>query len=555
MSVIKKARLDLKNGHSGASGIIHDDEQSILEKMDIPGAQRKAAASTTSIDYTGGLDIYSQACRMRLSGIVCTIGPVSRAPETLLELIENGMNVARMNFSHGSHEYHGGTIANCRKAAEMYKEKHGVDPCLAIALDTKGPEIRTGLLEGDDGRKELELVAGAMIKITTNDEYKEKCTADYLWVDYKNITKVMTPGKRLFIDDGLISVLATEIGADFVLGKIENGGNLGSRKGCNLPGTDTDLPAVSEKDKSDLLFGVEQGVDMVFASFIRDADGVKQVRDVLGEKGKTIQIVPKIENQQGVKNLDEIIACSEGLMVARGDMGIEIPTEKVFIAQKAMIAKCNRAGVPIICATQMLESMVKKPRPTRAEASDVANAVLDGSDCVMLSGETAKGDYPVVCVRTMAKIAREAEACVWNERFFEDIMRSEGNHDYDSTSTTAISSVLASYKSRASAIVVLTTSGKTAHIVSKYKPLCPILAVTRFPQAARQMQLFRGITPMLYESAKADPWVQDIDDRVQFAIDFGKKNKFINAGDNVIVITGWKQGAGSSNTMRILSVE
>merc|ERR1719249_479204 len=511
----------------------HEQDSSILEPMDIPEAQKKAREASTNIEYVSSLDIYSKAHRMRLSGIVCTIGPVSRSPEILLELIENGMNVARMNFSHGSHEYHGGTIANCREAAKMYKEKHGVDPCLAIALDTKGPEIRTGLLEGDDGRKELELKAGDTIKITTNDEFKEKCTADTLWLDYKNITKVLTPGKRIYIDDGLISVLAKEIGDDHVIGVVENGGNLGSRKGCNLPGTDTDLPAVSEKDKSDLLFGVEQGVDMIFASFIRDAAGVAEVKAVLGDKCKNIWVIPKIENQQGVKNLDEIIASCEGLMVARGDMGIEIPTEKVFIAQKAMIAKCNRAGKPIICATQMLESMVKKPRPTRAEASDVANAILDGADCVMLSGETAKGDYPATCVKTMAKISKEAEACMWNERFFEDLMRSEGKEKpegFDNTSTTAISAVLASYKCKASAIVVLTTSGTTSHIVSKYKPHCPILSVTRYGQVARQMQIFRGCIPLLYEKERDADWMKDVDDRVQYAIDFGKRSNFIGTG-------------------------
>jgi len=549
----KRPRTEEMNGES------KDYSESILEKVDVPAGQEKARASSTNIEYVSNLNMYSTANKMRLSGIVCTIGPVSRNPETLLELIENGMNVARMNFSHGSHEYHAQTMENVRIANRMYKEKHGIDPCVAIALDTKGPEIRTGLLEGDDGRKELSLKAGNTIKITTDDEFKEKCTEDVLWLDYKNITKVVTPGKRLFIDDGLISVVCKEIGDNFFIGTIENDGNLGSRKGCNLPGTDTDLPAVSEKDKSDLLLGVEQGVDMVFASFIRNKQGVEDIRAILGEKGKNIWIIPKIENQQGIKNLSEIIAASEGMMVARGDMGIEIPTEKVFIAQKAMIAECNRAGKPVICATQMLESMVKKPRPTRAEASDVANAVLDGSDCVMLSGETAKGDFPVICVKTMAKIAKEAEACVWNERVFEDMMRTEAKEPAskgNQTATTAISAVLASYKCKAAAIVVLTTSGATAHTVSKYKPHCPILAVTRYPTPARQMQLYRGCIPMYYETPRPDgDWMEDVDARVQFAIDFGKRSNFISSGDNVVVITGWKKGSGSSNTVRILQAK
>ena len=311
------------------------------------------------MDYLSELNVMSRAARVRLTGIVCTIGksfalktdirfyhiidfkhligPVSRDPEYLMDMISSGMNIARMNFSHGDYTYHGQTIANVREAVEKFSAEKGFYPSIGIALDTKGPEIRTGILEGDDGRKEIALELGAKIKITTDDQYKEKCSKDVLWVDYKNITKVMSPGKRIFIDDGLISVVVKEIGPDFILGEIENGGNLGSRKGCNLPGTDCDLPAVSEKDKKDLLFGVEQGVDMIFASFIRDAAGVKAIREVLGEKGKDIKIISKIENLQGCINVDEIIEESDGVMVARGDMGIEIPPEKVFIAQKQLV--------------------------------------------------------------------------------------------------------------------------------------------------------------------------------------------------------------------------
>lgn len=533
------------------------EESSILPKTDVPTGQQRAQQASTKLDYLGGLDILSRANRVRLSGIVCTIGPISREPDFLCEMIETGMNIARMNFSHGSHEYHSGTIDNCRLANEKFRKEKGFDPCLAIALDTKGPEIRSGLLEGDDGRKEIELKMGGKIKITTDEAFKEKCSEDVLWVDYKNITKVMTVGKRLFIDDGLISVVAKEVGPDHIIGEIENGGMLGSRKGCNLPATDTDLPAVSEKDKSDLKFGIEKNVDMVFASFIRNAAGVKEIREVLGEAGKNILIISKIENQQGVNNIDEIIAESDGIMVARGDMGIEIPPEKVFIAQKQIIAKCNKAGKPVICATQMLESMVKKPRPTRAEGSDVANAILDGADCVMLSGETAKGDYPLQCIRTMANISREAESCVWSVNFFEDLLKSQHleSHKLGSSSTTSIAAVQASYTLGASAIIAITTTGRTAVDASMYRPACPILAVTRFHDAARRMQLHRGVIPLHFKEDRLPEWTQDLDERVQFAIAFGKSNGFIKTGDNVVCITGWRQGAGSSNTVRILNVQ
>ncbi|XP_050685137.1 pyruvate kinase-like isoform X1 [Leptidea sinapis] len=529
------------------------DGKTEMGSSEKPSMQLGAADAVTQLEHMCSLDIDSKASYVRLSGIICTIGPASRSVEMLEKMMETGMNIARMNFSHGSHEYHAETIKNCREAEKNYSAKLGMPFSLAIALDTKGPEIRTGLLEGG-GSAEVELKKGETIKLTTDPAYQERGTSTVVFVDYKNITNVVKPGNRIFIDDGLISVICQSSTTDTLVCTIENGGMLGSRKGVNLPGLPVDLPAVSEKDKSDLLFGVEQEVDMIFASFIRNGEALHEIRGILGEKGKNIKIISKIENHQGMINLDEIIAESDGIMVARGDLGIEIPPEKVFLAQKTMITRCNKVGKPVICATQMLESMVKKPRPTRAETSDVANAILDGADCVMLSGETAKGDYPLECVLTMANICKEAEAAIWHKQLFNDL-ESQVSEPIDPTHAVAIGAVKSATKCMASAIIVITTSGRSAHLFSKYRPRCPIIAVTRNAQTARQAHLYRGVLPILYQEAIASDWMKDVDNRVQYGLKFGRARGFLRTGDNVVIVTGWRKGSGHTNTMAIIQIE
>uniref|UniRef100_A0A8C5FG98 Pyruvate kinase n=2 Tax=Gadus morhua TaxID=8049 RepID=A0A8C5FG98_GADMO len=512
-----------------------------------------ASMADTFLEHLCLLDINQEPITARNTSIICTIGPASRSIPKLQEMVKAGMNIARLNFSHGSHEYHGDTIKNIREAVETITSDPLYYRPVAIALDTKGPEIRTGLVKGSvEG--EVELKKGDQVRVVTAEADKDHTDGSMVWVDYPSLPKVIQKGGQIYIDDGLIALKVLETGPDWVDTVVEAGGLLCSRKGVNLPGCDLlDMPAVSERDEADLRFGVAQGVDMVFASFIRSAQDVKEVRRALGERGHAIKVISKVESRQGVQNFDEILAASDGVMVARGDLGIEIPAEKVFIAQKMMTGRCNAAGKPVICATQMLESMVSHPRPTRAEGGDVANAVLDGADCVMLSGETAKGLFPVEAVAMMHSICREAEAAIFHQQLFEELRRLTPL-SYDPTEVTAIGAVESSFKCYAGAIIVLSTTGRSAHLLSRYRPRCPIVAVTRSPQVARQSQLLRGVFPALFHPLPAPVWADDVDNRVDFGFEIGKARGFFKPGDMVIIVTGWIPGSGHTNIMRAVNV-
>jgi len=506
----------------------------------------------TRIQWLASLNTeYHPPTQFRRTSIICTIGPKTNSPEKINMLRRAGLNVVRMNFSHGSYEYHQSVIDNARQAE---KEQEGRP--VAIALDTKGPEIRTGNTVGDE---DIPISAGTQINITTDDKYAAASDAQNMYVDYKNITKVIEKGRTIYVDDGVLAFEVLEVVDDKTLRcKTINNGKISSKKGVNLPKTDVDLPALSEKDQADLRFGVKNGVDMVFASFIRRAEDILAIRKVLGEEGKDIQIIAKIENQQGVNNFDEILKETDGVMVARGDLGIEIPPAQVFIAQKMMITKCNIAGKPVICATQMLESMTYNPRPTRAEVSDVGNAVLDGADCVMLSGETAKGNYPKESVNMMHETCLLAEIAIPYINAFDEL-RQLASRPVATTENCAMAAVSASLEQNAGAILVLTTSGNTARLISKYRPVCPIIMVTRNASASRYSHLYRGVYPFHYNQEKPDfnttPWQEDVDNRLKWGIANAIRLGVLKQGESVICVQGWRGGMGHTNTIRVVPAQ
>ncbi|CAH0053532.1 unnamed protein product [Clonostachys solani] len=504
------------------------------------------------IAWLASLDTaYRPERNYRRSSIICTIGPKTNSVEAINKLRTAGLNVVRMNFSHGSYEYHQSVIDNARAA-----EASQVGRPVAIALDTKGPEIRTGNTEGD---VDIPISAGKIINFTTDEKYAKACDTDNMYVDYKNITKVIQPGRIIYVDDGVLAFDVLSIKDDQTIeARARNNGFISSKKGVNLPNTDVDLPALSEKDKADLLFGVKNNVDMVFASFIRRAQDIRDIRKVLGAEGKHIQIIAKIENRQGLNNFPEILGETDGVMVARGDLGIEIPAAEVFAAQKKLIAMCNLAGKPVICATQMLESMIKNPRPTRAEISDVGNAVTDGADCVMLSGETAKGSYPAEAVHEMHEACLKAENTIPYVSHFEELCTLV-KRPVSTVESVAMAAVRASLDLAAGGIIVLSTSGESARFISKYRPVCPIFMVTRNPSASRFSHLSRGVYPFLFPESKPNfnevNWQEDVDKRIKWCIERALELNTLTVGDTVVVVQGWKGGMGNTNTLRIVRAD
>ncbi|WP_142960687.1 pyruvate kinase [Enterococcus faecalis] len=469
---------------------------------------------------------------MKKTKIVCTIGPASESVDMLVNLINAGMNVCRLNFSHGDYEEHGARIKNIREAVKITGKR------VAILLDTKGPEIRTNDME--NGAITMKIGDSVRISMTevlgTNEKFS---------ITYPELINDVNVGSHILLDDGLIDLEVTDIDRDAneIVTVVKNEGVLKNKKGVNVPGVSVNLPGITEKDANDIRFGIGQGIDFIAASFVRRASDVLEITKILEEENAThIQIIPKIENQEGIDNIDEILKVSDGLMVARGDMGVEIPTEDVPVVQKALIKKCNALGKPVITATQMLDSMQRNPRPTRAEANDVANAIYDGTDAVMLSGETAAGDYPLEAVQTMARIAVRTEETLVNQDSFALKL-------YSKTDMTEAIGQSVGHTARnlgIRTIVAATESGHTARMISKYRPKAHIVAITFSEQKARSLSLSWGV----YATVADKP--SSTDEMFNLASKVSQEEGYASEGDLIIITAGVPVGEkGTTNLMKI----
>ena len=469
---------------------------------------------------------------LKKTKIICTQGPSTEKPGVIDALIANGMNLARFNFSHGDHEEHLNRINMVREAAKK------AGKVISLVLDTKGPEMRLG--EFKDGKVMLE--KGNKFTLTYDDVPGDET---HVSVNHKGLYTEVKPGDTLLLSDGLVALKVDEIKGKDIVTTIQNSGKMSTRKRVAAPGVSLGLPPISEQDEKDIIFGCEQDMDFVAASFIQRPDDVIAIRKLIEEHNGHMEILPKIENLEGVKNFDAILEVSDGIMVARGDLGVEVPAEDVPLIQKEIIRKCNAAGKPVIVATQMLDSMERNPRPTRAEVSDVGNAILDGTDAIMLSGETASGDYPVEAVATMNRIAQRMESSLeYKELYVERGLQ----HMESRTRAIAHATVQMAYELDAPAIITPTESGYTTKVVSKYRPKAAIVAYTPSEKALRQLNLRWGVYPVL-----GSMW-SDADEMLSNATAAAVKEGYVQRGDMTIITSGVKAGKGNSSSVRVYNI-
>jgi pyruvate kinase len=467
---------------------------------------------------------------VRKTKIICTIGPASEDLDIIMQMMEAGMNVARLNFSHGTHEEHRQRINKLRYAGQQRRSP------LAIMLDTRGPEIRTGLLEN----KKVQLKSGQQFNLTNRSIKGDESQVE---INYANLPREVHKDNIILLADGLISLLVKETTDTDIICRVMNGGELGERKGVNVPGVRIELPFMSDKDREDILFGIEMEVDFIAASFVRSAEDVIEIKRILEQKHADIDVIAKIESQEGVNNLEDIIQIADGIMVARGDLGVEIAAEEVPLIQKEILKKCSKVGKPAIIATQMLDSMIVNPRPTRAEVSDVANGIFDGSDAIMLSGETAAGKYPVEVVETMARVAYRAEQSL----NYGEILRQKSRYTNLSV-TDAISYATCATAANlgASKIITATQTGQTARMIAKYRPQTDIIATTTDKRVMNKLSLLWGVQPILI------PETIGTDELFEESIRCAMETGLINNGELVVLTAGIPTGrAGATSLMKV----
>ena len=455
---------------------------------------------------------------MKKTKIICTMGPNADKRETLKALVENGMDIARFNFSHGDHEEQKARFDLLKSVRDEMKKP------IAILLDTKGPEIRTGLLE--NGGKVV-LKEGEEFILTSKEI---KGNEKMVYQTYSQLAKDVKPGNTILIDDVLIGLEVKEIRGGDIVCTVRNGGELGQRKGINVPNVRVNLPGITKKDRDDIIFGIEQGIDFIAASFVRDAEAVKEIRAILKEhNAEHVDIIAKIENSEGIENIDKIVSAADGIMVARGDMGVEIPAYEVPHVQKMIVEKCNQKYKPVIIATQMLDSMIRNPRPTRAEVTDVANAIREGADAIMLSGETAMGKYPVEALKMMAQIAESTEQYLDYDMMPEyRTLRGDANV----SSAVGVAAVRTATNLEADCIVTPTMSGQTARLMANFRPKQPIYAVTPNAWAQRKMQIYWGVTPL---RGYQEDTTEHIISHAMYVV---KREGYVREGDMVVFTAG-----------------